>query len=386
VRRGDFAWTLLEWLLEPDARGHRRRRSSWRRCSRGPAGPFESPSVESPAAFADDARAMRILITGAGGQIGGDLVQTFRRRGHRVFATDVAVRPDRVPPSEHVSWHHLDVTDAASVLALMRQVGPDRVFHLAAVLSARGEEIPQTTYRVNEVGTYNVLEACRETGVGQLVFTSSIAVFGPDAHTETPTPDDAPHHPTTMYGVNKASGELLGSYYHKRYGFDFRAVRFPGLIGAALPGGGTSDYALFMYVDAVRIGAYEAFCRPDTVIPLMYMPDALRALVELSDADPARLSRRVYNVAAFSPRADEIAASVSQRVPRVKITFRPDPRRQAILDSWPRVLDDASAQRDWGWKPEFDLEQMSDDLVPRIREILSAGGNSSNGNGNGNGK
>ncbi|HWM84720.1 MAG TPA: NAD-dependent epimerase/dehydratase family protein [Kofleriaceae bacterium] len=315
---------------------------------------------------------MRILVTGAGGQIGGDLVHTLARRGHDVIATDVAVQPDRVAPSQKVRWHHLDVTDPSAVHALFRQVRPERVFHLAAILSARGEEIPQMTYRVNELGTYHVLEACRESEVSQLVFTSSIAVFGPDTHTETPTPDEAPRHPTTMYGVNKASGELLGSYYHKRYGFDFRAVRFPGLISAALPGGGTSDYALFMYVDAVRIGAYEAFCRPDTVIPLMYMPDALRSLVELSEAAPDRLSRRVYNIAAFSPRADQIAASVSRRVPGAKITFRPDPRRQAILDSWPRVLDDTNARRDWSWAPEFDLEQMSDDLVPRIREMLGA--------------
>ena len=313
---------------------------------------------------------MRILITGAGGQIGGDLVDTLARRGHDIIATDVAVQPDRVAPSAKVAWHHLDVTDPSGVLGLFRQTRPNRVFHLAAILSARGEEIPQMTYRVNELGTYNVLEACRESGVSQLIFTSSIAVFGPDTHVMDSTPDDAPRHPTTMYGVNKASGELLGSYYHKRYGFDFRAVRFPGLISAAMPGGGTSDYALFMYVDAVRIGAYEAFCRPDTVIPLMYMPDALRGLVELSEAEESRLSRRVYNIAAFSPRADEIATSVTRRVESAKITFRVDPRRQAILDSWPRVLDDSNARRDWGWAPEFDLEQMSDDLVPRIREML----------------
>ncbi|HTE53464.1 MAG TPA: NAD-dependent epimerase/dehydratase family protein [Kofleriaceae bacterium] len=315
---------------------------------------------------------MRILITGAGGQIGGDLVHALARREHEIIATDVAVKPDRVEPAQNVTWHHLDVTDSSAVMALFHQVRPERVFHLAAILSARGEEIPQTTYRVNELGTFHVLEACRATGVGQLIFTSSIAVFGPDTHTETPTPDEAPRHPTTMYGVNKASGELLGSYYHKRYGFDFRSVRFPGLISAAMPGGGTSDYALFMYVDAVRIGAYEAFCRPDTVIPLMYMPDALRALIELSEAPESRLARRVYNIAAFSPRAEEIASSVGRRVPGAKITFRPDPRRQAILDSWPRILDDSNARREWGWKPEFDLEEMSDDLVPRIRDLLGA--------------
>ena len=147
-------------------------------------------------------------------------------------------------------------------------------------------------------------------------------------------------------------------------------MRFPGLISAAMPGGGTSDYTVHMYVDAVRIGAYESFCRADTVIPLMYMPDALRALVELSAAPGDKLTRRVYNIAAFSPRADEIAKSVARRVPGAKLTFRADPKRQAILDSWPRKLDDANARRDWGWAPRFDLEQMSDDLIPRIRQLL----------------
>ena len=310
---------------------------------------------------------MRILITGAGGQIGVDLVELLRSSGNTVIATDISVQPDRVPADE---WHHLDVCDMSAVLALFRQAKPERVFHLAAVLSARGEEIPQMTYRVNELGTFHVLEACREVGVKQMIFTSSIAVFGPD--TPDPTPDNATRNPSTMYGVNKASGELLGTYYHRRYGFDFRCVRFPGLISAAMPGGGTSDYTVHMYVDAVRIGAYESFCRADTVIPLMYMPDALRALVELSAAPGEKLTRRVYNIAAFSPRADEIAKSVARRVPGAKLTFRADPKRQAILDSWPRNLDDSNARRDWGWAPRFDLEQMSDDLIPRIRALLEA--------------
>jgi threonine 3-dehydrogenase len=202
-----------------------------------------------------------------------------------------------------------------------------------------------------------------------MMFTSSIAMFGPGL--PDPTPDESPLSPTTMYGVTKVGGELLGSYYHQRFGVDFRGVRFPGLISATLPGGGTSDYALFMYVDGVRIGAYEAFCRPDTRIPLMYMPDALRALVELSVAPEEKLTRRVYNIAAISPTAEEIAASVKRLVPDATLTFRPDPRRQAILDSWPRALDDHLAQRDWGWKAAFDLEQMTDDLVPKIRKLLA---------------
>lgn len=308
---------------------------------------------------------MKVLITGAGGQIGSDLAEALTGRGATVVATDIAARPERIRCD---AWHHLDIVDRNAVLSLFRQVQPDVVFHLAAILSARGEEVPQQTYAVNELGTFHVLEACRDSGVRQLMFTSSIAVFG--AGVPDPTPDDTSLVPTTMYGVTKVGGELLGNYYRERYGFDFRGVRFPGLISATLPGGGTSDYALFMYVDGVRIGAYEAFCRPDTRIPLMYMPDALRALIELSDAPRERLRRCVYNIAAFSPTAAEIAASVRRLVPEAKITFRPDPQRQAILDSWPRVLDDRGAREDWGWKPAFDLEQMTDDLVPRIRALL----------------
>lgn len=309
---------------------------------------------------------MKMLITGAGGQIGADLVEVLRERGHAVVATDIAVRPPRVRAN---AWHHLDVTDRNAVFGLFRLVQPDVVFHLAAILSARGEEVPQHTYQVNQTGTFNVLEACRETGVKQMIFTSSIAVYGPGL--PEPTPDDVPLEPTTMYGVTKAAGELLGRYYHQRYGFDFRAVRYPGLISAEMPGGGTSDYALYMYVDGVRIGVYEAFCRPETRIPLMYMPDALRALVDLSEAPEEQLTRRIYNIAAFSPTASEIAESVTRLVPSVKLTFRPDPARQAILDSWPCALDDSAARRDWGWKPAFDLEQMTDDLIPKIRQMLA---------------
>lgn len=308
---------------------------------------------------------MKVLITGAGGQIGCDLASALQARGHHVIATDIAARPAAMTAEE---WHHLDVSDKNSVISLFRQDRPEVVFHLAAILSARGEEIPQQTYKVNEIGTFNVLEACREASVRQLMFCSSIAVFGPG--TPDPTPDDTALLPTTMYGVTKVGGELLGNYYHSRWGFDFRGVRFPGLISASLPGGGTSDYALYMYVDGVRIKAYESFCRPDTRIPLMYMPDALRAIIELSEAPRESLKRCVYNITSFSPEAQEIAASVNRHVPDAKLTFRPDPKRQAILDSWPNALDDSCAREDWNWKPEFDLEAMSDDLIPKIRVLL----------------
>jgi threonine 3-dehydrogenase len=311
---------------------------------------------------------MRILVTGAGGQVGLDLIERLVELGHDVHGSDVAPRPDASRLHESVSWHELDVTDHDRVREVFGAIRPHRVFHLAAILSARGEEMPQKTYEVNQAGTFNVLETARELEISQVMFTSTIAVFGPGLPREVP--DDAPLHPTTMYGVTKVAGELLGEYYARRFHLDFRGVRFPGLISASIPGGGTSDYALYMYVDGVTKGSYQAFCRPDTTIPLMYMPDAIRALVELSEASRTDLSRCVYNIAAFSPTAQEIADSVQRSLPEANITFKADANRQAILDSWPRVLDDSQARHDWGWKPTFDLDAMSQDLVPKIRALV----------------
>ncbi len=317
---------------------------------------------------------MKILLTGAGGQIGHDLIGALVAAGHELVSTDLAPRP---PSHAHAGgdWQRLDVTDAAATEKLIAEVKPDLVFHLAAILSARGEQDPKLAYEVNQTGTWNVLEACRKAKVGRLLFTSSIAVFGPlpSGALPDPTPDDVALHPTTMYGVTKVSGELLCDYYRKRFGIDCRGVRFPGLISAAMPGGGSSDYALFMYVDGVRRGAYEAFARPDTRIPLMYMPDAVRALLELAMTGPEKLSRCIYNIAAFSPRADQIALSVQRALPDAKFTYAPDPRRQGILDSWPKALDDSAAQRDWGWQARYDLDGMTDDLVPKIRRMLELG-------------
>ncbi|HEY5924381.1 MAG TPA: NAD-dependent epimerase/dehydratase family protein, partial [Kofleriaceae bacterium] len=257
---------------------------------------------------------MKILLTGAGGQIGHDLIGALVGQGHEVYSTDLAPRPPSHAHASGIDWQRLDVTDPAAVQHTFTEIRPDLVFHLAAILSASGEANPRLAYDVNQTGTWNVLEASRRAKVKRLIFTSSIAVFGPppSGALPDPTPDDVALHPTTMYGVTKVSGELLCAYYRSRYGIDCRGVRFPGLISAAMPGGGSSDYALFMYVDAVRKGAYEAFARADTRIPLMYMPDGVRALLELAFADQSRLTRTMYNIAAFSPRADEIAKSVQR--------------------------------------------------------------------------
>ena len=309
---------------------------------------------------------MKILVTGAGGQVGLDLIRVLQARGDEVHASDIASPEDR----RGVPWHRLDVTDAAAVQALVASVRPEVVFHLAAILSARGEVDPMFTYAVNQTGTVNLLEACRKHEVRQMLFTSTIAAFGPPL--PEPVGDDVALRPTTMYGVTKVAGELLGAYYHNRYGLDFRGVRFPGLLSAVLPGGGTSDYAPLMYYESLRTGGYEAFCRPDAAIPMMYMPDGLRALVELSAAPRSKLTRCIYNIAAFSPTAQEIADDVARAIPGANITFKPDPARQAILDSWPRTLDDQLARRDWGWRPHYDLPRMTDDLVPRMRALVQS--------------
>jgi threonine 3-dehydrogenase len=314
---------------------------------------------------------MKVFITGAGGQIGHDLIASLLRDGHHVLATDITERPAHHHPGG--TWQRLDVTDGEAVEAALRGAAPDLVFHLAAILSASGEKDPALAYAVNQTGTWNVLEGCRKAGVPRLMFTSSIAVFGPlaDQPLPDPTPDETALRPTTMYGATKAAGEMLCAYYHRRYGLDCRGVRFPGLISATLPGGGSSDYALYMYVDGIRHGHYQAFCRPDTRIPLMYMPDGVNALLQLASAERASLTRCIYNIAAFSPRADEIAASVRRGVPGVEISYQPDPLRQGILDSWPRALDDAAARRDWKWQPAYTLDAMTEDLVPKVRQMLA---------------
>lgn len=310
---------------------------------------------------------MKALVTGAGGQLGGDLLEALRADGHDVVATDL--RPAKGEGA--VRWRALDVTDGAAVDATLADERPDVVYHLAAILSAAGERAPEKAYAVNQTGTWHLLEGCRRHAVRRLVFTSSIAVYGPGL--PDPTPEDVALHPGTMYGVTKAAGELLCEYYRRRGWLDCRGVRFPGLISASLPGGGSSDYALFMYVDGVRLGRYEAFCRPDTRIPLMYMPDGVRALQELAAAPAEALTRTIYNIAGFSPRADEIAADVARAVPGVTITYAPDPLRQGILDSWPRALDDAAAGADWGWRARYDLAAMTDDLVPKVRAMVADG-------------
>lgn len=313
---------------------------------------------------------MRILVTGGAGQVGTDLIRLLHDRGAQVSCFDLESRPEGVPAD--VPWWRGDVANVGDIFECVREVRPEVLYHFAAILSASGERRPHGAWVVNMNGTYNVLEAARLFDVRQVMFASTIAVFGPGL--PDPVPDDVPLQPATIYGITKVAGELLGSYYHSKWGVDFRGVRFPGLISAGVPGGGTTDYALWMYVDGIRKGRYECFVGPRSTVPMMYMPDALDGILRLADAPREGLTRCIYNIGAFSPTAEDFANAVRKRVPGVEITFRPDPARQAILDSWPRRVDDANARRDWGWKPTHDLDRMSDDLVARLKRMFPRAG------------
>jgi len=311
---------------------------------------------------------MKILITGGAGQVGTDLISHLGARGADLAVFDLSPPPDDLAAG--VRWHRGNVANVSELFEAVAAEQPEVVYHLAALLSATGEKFPHRCYSVNQHGTRNLLEAARLFKVRQVMFASTIAVFGPGL--PDPVPNDVPLLPTTMYGVTKVAGEMLGAYYKRKWGLDFRGVRFPGLINAGKPGGGTTDYALHMYVEAVLSGSYECYVGPESAVPMMYMPDALRALVELSDAPAMKLKRCIYNIAAFSPTAQDFADAVTARVPGSVITFKPDPERQAILDSWPKRVDDACARAEWGWWHAFDLDKMSDDLVPRIRQMFKA--------------
>jgi threonine 3-dehydrogenase len=312
---------------------------------------------------------MRILVTGAAGQVGTDLLPLLVGKQHDVTVFDIAPRPETCP--DEVRWIRGDITGRPEVFDAVKETRPELLYHLAAILSARGETMPHLAYRVNMDGTMNVLEAARLFEVGQVFYASTIAAFGPGL--PNPVANEVSLRPTTMYGVTKVAGELLGEYYQRKFGVDFRGVRFPGLINAGIPGGGTSDYALFMYVEGVRSGSYAAFCEPRAKIPFMYMPDALRAIIELAAAPREKLTRSIYNIAAVTASAEEFADAVRARVPGVDLTFEPVPALQAILDSWPDELDDSAARADWGWQHEYDLDKMSDDLITQVRAMLEAG-------------
>ncbi|MDP2483071.1 MAG: NAD-dependent epimerase/dehydratase family protein [Candidatus Palauibacterales bacterium] len=311
----------------------------------------------------------RIVVTGAAGQVGSEMVAALRERYGRdaVLATDIREPDDEAGAGP---FRSLDVTDAEAVADVIRAHGADCVYHLAALLSARGEKAPQKAWAVNMGGLYNVLEVAREEGCA--VFTpSSIAAFGPSTPPD-PTPQDTIQRPNTIYGVSKVAGELLSDYYHHRFGVDARGVRYPGLISHVTPpGGGTTDFAVEIYYEAVKRGEYTCFVGPETQLDMMYMPDAIRGSIELMEASPDRLiHRNAFNITAMQVTPESLAASISDHVPGFRLSYEVDPVRQAIADSWPRRIDDRVAREEWGWIPEYDLASMTADMLAHLRARL----------------
>jgi len=315
----------------------------------------------------------RILITGAAGQIGSELALALRAKygAANVLVTDV-VEPAG-PLAGPGPFETLDVTDRGALGGLIRNFRADTVYHLAALLSATGEKNPQKAWDININGLYNVLEAAREHGLTRVFSPSSIAVFGPATPREN-TPQDTVLDPRTVYGVTKVAGEMLCDYYVRRYGLDVRGCRYPGIIShQTLPGGGTTDYAVAIFYEAVKNGRYTCFLREDTRLPMMYMPDCLKCTLDLMDADFAGLRHHAnFNVTAMSFTAGELAAAIRKRIPSFVCEYRPD-FRQDIADSWPASVDDSAARREWGWKPSYDLARMTDDMLAVLGRRQAAG-------------
>jgi nucleoside-diphosphate-sugar epimerase len=315
----------------------------------------------------------RILVTGATGQIGSELVPALRKRygNDNVIAAGHRKTPQK-DLKEAGPYTTLDVTNIESLEAIILEYQVDTIFHLSALLSAVAEENPQTAWKVNMGGLYNVLELSRKHGCA--VFSpSSIGAFGPNTPPNN-TPQDTIQRPSTMYGVCKVSGELLCDYYFTHYGVDTRGVRYPGLISYKTPpGGGTTDYAVDIFYHALQERKYTSFLNQGTYLDMMYMPDAIRAAIELMEADPSQLKHRnAFNITAMSFAPEEIAAQIQRYLPGFSMNYQVDPVRQAIADSWPRHMDDSVAREEWGWKPQYNLEEMTKDMIDRLSQKSGA--------------
>jgi nucleoside-diphosphate-sugar epimerase len=314
----------------------------------------------------------KILVTGALGQIGSELTVKLRE----VYGTDNVIASGRRIKDgfeeliESGPFEIVNIQEEKQITDVVKKYNINTIINLAAVLSAVGEKNPERCWDVNMNGLYNVLEVGRKENC--MIFTpSSIAAFGPSTPPDN-TPQDTIQRPTTMYGVTKVAGELLCDYYFKKFGVDTRGVRFPGLISyETLPGGGTTDYAVHIYYDALKKGEYTSFIAEGTQMDMMYMPDALDAIIELMEADSSKLiHRNAFNVTAMSFEPEELEASIKKVIPEFQLHYDVDPERQAIADTWPNSLDDTAAREEWGWNPKYDLDAMTRDMLEKLKVKL----------------
>lgn len=304
------------------------------------------------------------MVTGALGQIGSELVEKLRSiyGEDNILATDIRKLDHTEGPFEI-----LDVTDGQRMHDLAKDFGADTMMHLAALLSATAERNPLLAWNLNMGGLMNSLEVSRELNM-QFFTPSSIGAFGPSTPKED-TPQDTLQRPTTMYGVNKVAGELLCDYYFSRFGVDTRGVRFPGLISYVTPpGGGTTDYAVEIFYEAIEQGKYTSYIQEGTYMDMMYMPDALQAIVDLMEADGSKLvHRNAFNITAMSFEPSQIAAEIKKHLPNFTMNYQVDPVRQAIADSWPNSINIEAAQKEWGFNVEYDLSKMTVDMLEKLK-------------------
>jgi nucleoside-diphosphate-sugar epimerase len=311
----------------------------------------------------------RVLLTGSLGQIGSELAFALADR----YGPDNIVVSDIREDSKGIlagagTFVMLDVLDAEAFDGIVREHRIDTIYHLAALLSAVAEAKPLEAWDINMTGLRNALEAARR-GKCSLFVPSSIGAFGPDTPLDN-TPQDTIMRPHSMYGVTKVAGELLCDYYHRRFGVDTRGVRYPGIISnKTLPGGGTTDYAVEIYYHAILRGRYTCCLKPYTSLDMMYMPDAIKAAIDLMEADPRRLRHRnAFNVTAMHFDPETIAAEIRRHIPHFEIDYKIDPVRQAIADSWPNWMDDTCAREEWGWEPQHDLASMTREMLEVLGE------------------
>ena len=317
----------------------------------------------------------KILIIGAAGQIGSELIPYLRNiyGDSNVVASDLH---SNLPCNvlESGPYEILDALDGKKMKEIVDRYDIDTIFNLVAVLSAKGEANPVLAWQINMGALFNALEISRETK-GAVFTPSSIGAFGPTTPADH-TPQDTVMRPTTIYGVSKVAAELLGDYYHLKFGVDARGLRYPGIISnVTLPGGGTTDYAVEIYYEAIQNKLYKCNLSAGTYLDMMYMPDALRAAVELMEADPKRLvHRNCFNVTAMSFDPEMIAASIRKYIPEFRLEYHIDHIKQAIANSWPNSMDDSSAREEWDWKPEYNLEAMTIDMLEKLKIKLGKQG------------
>ncbi len=305
-----------------------------------------------------------VLVTGAGGQIGSELVAALREVNNIVYPSDI-----RAPENPQEHFLQLDVLDKERMREIVIEYEIEEIFHLAAILSAKGEENPMLAWRVNLESVLTVLELAAEFKLFKVFIPSSIAVFGLGTPKDN-TPQNTITAPDTVYGITKLAGERWCNYYYNKKGVDVRSLRYPGLVGyKTLPGGGTTDYAVDIYHKALKDGHYDCYISKDVAMPMMYMPDAIRATVELLQAPPDNLTvRSSYNLSAMSFTPEQIAASIKKHIPTFTIDYKPD-FRDDIARTWPSSIDDSAARREWNWRHEYDLDKMTEDMLMNLEGV-----------------